>query len=124
LNIFFILTTQFIRPAGTTMEIPSGSTDPVKKQETMLTVNVSSEKIFYGEKSEEVTLAVLRERLQKENLAARPPHQRVVIVDAGKDVPYERYFQVITSVANAHGVIALVEDEGKGGNEEKAGGRP
>jgi biopolymer transport protein ExbD len=121
LNIFFILTTQFIRPAGTTMEIPSGSTDPAKKQETMLTINVSADKIFFGEKSEEVTLEGLRERLLKENLAARPEHQRIVVVDSGRDVPYERYFQVITSVANAHGVIALVEDEGQGGGERSEG---
>ena len=123
LNIFFILTTQFIRPAGSTMEIPSGSTDASKKQETMLTVNVSAERIFYGEKSEPMTLDGLRDRLLKENLRAKPPHQRVVIVDAGRDVPYERYFQIVTAVARAHGVIALVEHEERARSGE-AEGRP
>lgn len=119
LNIFFILTTQFIRPAGTTMEIPSGSADPANKQETLLTINVSPDRIFFGEKSEPLSFEELRERLMNENLGAKPPAQRVVIVDAGKDVPYERYFQVVTAVARAKGVIALVEQgeksEGGGG---------
>jgi biopolymer transport protein ExbD len=121
LNIFFILTTQFIRPAGSMMDIPSGTVDPSQKQERKLTVNVSPERLFYGEKSEEVSMEELRRRLQHENLLARPPAQRVVIVDAGKDVPYERYFQVLTAIAAANGVIALVEQEGKGG---EGGGRP
>jgi biopolymer transport protein ExbD len=119
LNIFFILTTQFIRPAGTTMDIPSGTVDPSQKQERKLTVNVSPDRLFYGEKSEEVSLEELRRRLRRENLLARPPAQRVVIVDAGKGVPYERYFQVLTAVAAANGVIALVEQDEKSGSGER-----
>jgi biopolymer transport protein ExbD len=122
MNIFFILTAEFMRPAGVNMQIPSGSADPGKRQDTILTINVSPEKVFYGEKNEPMTLEELRKRLLKENLRAKPPAQRVVIVDAGKDVPYERYFQVVTAVARAHGVIALVEQTEKG--EGGAGGRP
>ncbi|MCY3022777.1 MAG: biopolymer transporter ExbD [Planctomycetota bacterium] len=124
MNIFFILTAEFSRPAGTKMEIPSGSADPGKKQDTMLAINVSPEKIFYGEKSEPMTLEELRRRLFRENLRAKPPTQRVVIVDASKDVPYERYFQVVTAVARANGVIALVEQTEKGEAGTRTGGRP
>jgi biopolymer transport protein ExbD len=67
-----------------------------------------------------MTMNELRRRLIKENLRAKPPAQRVVILDAGKDVPYERYFQVVTAVARADGVIALVEQNEK----SDAGGRP
>lgn len=124
MNIFFILTAEFARPAGTKMQIPSGSADPGQKQDTVLTVNISPEKIFYGEKSEPMTIDELRRRLVKENLRAKPPAQRVVIVDTGKDVPYERYFQVVTAVARADGVIALVEPADKAESSGGTGGQP
>jgi biopolymer transport protein ExbD len=122
MNIFFILTAEFLRPAGMKMDIPSGSADPGNRQDTVLTINVSPERIFYGEKSEPMTIEELRKRLLRENLRAKPPAQRVVILDAGKDVPYERYFQVVTAVARANGIIALVEQTEKGGGGE--GGQP
>jgi len=116
LIIFFILTTQFVKPAGNNMSIPSGSTDPSKKQEKYLTINLSAEKILWDGK-DEMSLDDLRRRLLQENLKEKPPEQRVIILDAGRDVAYQRYFEVVTAIANADGVLALIEHE-----EKQAGG--
>ena len=110
LIIFFILTTTFVRVAGQKLEIPSGSSDPSKRQEKQLTVNLSATEIRYGEKSEQVTLDDLRALLLKEDFKSRKPGDRIVIIDAAPDVPYERYFRVVSAIANADGVLALLED--------------
>ncbi len=112
LIIFFILTTQFVKPAGNNMAIPSGSTDPSKKQEKYLTINLSADKILWDGK-DEMSLEELRRRLLQENFKDKPPEQRVIILDAGRDVPYQRYFEVVTAIAKADGVLALIEHEEK-----------
>ena len=57
-----------------------------------------------------MTLEELRVLLLKEDFRSRAPSDRMVILDAAKDVPYERYFQVVSVIANSDGVMALLED--------------
>jgi biopolymer transport protein ExbD len=111
LIIFFILTTTFTKTLGSSLEIPSGSADPAKKQEKQLTVSLAATEIRFGSKGTKVSMAELREALAAENLLARKPEQRIVILDSAANVPYERYFQVVMAVGDAGGVLALLEEE-------------
>ena len=111
LIIFFILTTTFIKPAGSKLDLPSGTAKSGEQNEKQFTVNLKQDEIRYGEKSKIVSIEQLRDILQNENFPLKPPDKRIVILDSAKDVTYERYFQVIMSVTNAGGVVALIEDE-------------
>lgn len=119
LIIFFILTTTFVRIAGSQMNIPAGASDPQRVQEKQLTVNLKPAEIRWGEESQVLTLPELRATLVKENLLARAPDKRIIIVDSAPEVPYEEYFQVVTAIAKAGGVIAIMDQE-----EEAKGGSP
>jgi len=113
LIIFFILTTTFVKPAGDKLEIPSGAPDPEKKHAKQLTITLTANDISYGSEGEKMTIEELRAALFAENFLAKPPDKRVVILDSAPDVPYERYFQVVMAIANADGVLALIEEEGE-----------
>jgi biopolymer transport protein ExbD len=111
LIIFFILTTTFVKPAGNKLDIPSGAPDPEKKHAKQLTITLTANDINYGPQGEEMTLEELRAALFSENFPAKPPDKRIVILESAPDVPYERYFQVVMTIANADGVLALIEEE-------------
>ncbi len=107
--IFFILTTSLEMNRGRRMQMPSGSSQATKEIPQQLTVNLKGRTIQYGEENEDMTIRELRRALQKENLAARPEEERVVILDSGPDVPYELYFQVVTAISRYDGILALVD---------------
>ena len=115
LIIFFILTTTFSSIMGREMTIPSGS-KPEKQDEKAIetkTVNISAHEIRYGtdENAPPLSFEALRDRLYREDFPGMATDtERTVIVDAAKDVPYERYFQVITAISSAGGLVAIVED--------------
>ncbi len=111
LLIFFILTTTMAKLAGEKLTIPSGSTDASKKQEKQITVGLKPGEIRYGEKSEPISLDELRGRLVKENLLAREPSKRAVILDSDPKVQYDEYFQVMMVIVKAGGVVALVDQD-------------
>ena len=112
LIIFFILTTTFVKPAGNKLDIPAGSPDPASQHDKQLTVTLTANEIHYGSRGETMTLDELRAALWRENFKARKPDQRVVILDSAPNVPYDTYFQVVMAIANADGVLALIEEEG------------
>jgi biopolymer transport protein ExbD len=113
LIIFFILTTTFVVPAGGKLDVPSASSDPSKAEEKQLTVTLAGREIHYGPQGEKVTLERLRAALLEQNFRAKPPGQRIVIVNSTPDVPYELYFEVVMAIHGADGVLALLEDEEK-----------
>lgn len=111
LLIFFILTTTMAKMAGEKLTIPSGSSDASKKQDKQATIGLKPGEIRYGEKSELITLADLRNRLAQEAFLAKDPAQRVVILDSDPRVLYDEYYQVVMAIARAGGVVALVDQE-------------
>ncbi|MBM4042345.1 MAG: biopolymer transporter ExbD [Planctomycetes bacterium] len=113
LIFFFILTTTFILPAGSKLDIPAASADPEKAEDKQLTVTLAGEDIHYGPEGEKVTLEELRRSLFGRNFRAKPPDKRIVIVNAKPDVPYELYFDVVMAIHHADGVLALLEEEEK-----------
>lgn len=108
LIIFFILTTTFTRLMGSRITIPSGTSDQEKKpEEKAPTVGLTRERILFNE--DEMTLDQLRGKLMKMGLSSREEDQRIIILESAPDVRFERYYQVITAISSADGVLALVE---------------
>jgi biopolymer transport protein ExbD len=111
LIIFFILTTTFIKPAGSKVEIPSGASDPEKKTDQDLTLSLTGDAIHYGARGTEMSVDELRAALMRENFPAKPEDKRIVVVNSGPDVPYDLYFKVVMAIDNAGGILALIEEE-------------
>jgi len=121
LIIFFILTTSIVRIAGQELDIPTGEQSREKSEEKTQTIHIANTRIHYGEAKDapQVSLIELRERLLQADLRNKPePKDRIVIVDSTRDVPYELYFQVVSAISDAGGILALVEEveEGKKGD--------
>ena len=115
LIIFFILTTTLARPWGRTVDMPSAATPPQeqKQQSDTPTVNLMRDRITIaegGEGEKEVTMNELRQYLWKKNFPKMDDKHKSVSVETADDVPYERYYQVVTAIAAAGGVVAILTD--------------
>ena len=114
LIIFFVLTTTFEKATGRAVDIPSASPPEQQVQEEEKktpTVNIMADRILFGmgeaeSAGEQVSLAELKMRLLR---LALPEKDRMVVVEMADDVVWDRYFKVVTTVAEAGGVVALVE---------------
>ena len=115
LIIFFILTTTLARPWGRTVDMPSAATPPQeqKQESDTPTVNLMRDRITIaegGEGEKEVTMNELRQYLWKKNFPKMDDKHKSVSVETSDDVPYERYYQVVTAIAAAGGVVAILTD--------------
>jgi biopolymer transport protein ExbD len=119
LIIFFVLTTTFEKAVGRIVDIPSAAPPERQVQEEEKktpTVNVMADRILFGMGENEnagdpVSLAELKSRLLELALPAKPENDRIVIVELAEDVVWDRYFKVVTTVAEAGGVVAIMEEE-------------
>ena len=119
LIIFFVLTTTFEKATGRAVDIPSAAPpeQQVQAEEKKTpTVNVLEDRILFGmgegeEAGEPVSLAELKSRLLKLALPVKPEKDRMVVVELAEDVVWDRYFKVVTTIAEAGGVVAIVEEE-------------
>ena len=114
LIIFFILTTSLNRPMGRIIDMPSTSTpDQQKSNATTPSVNILADRIMFVEgegTGKEVTLSELRADLMSRGLAAASESDRMVLLEVAPEVPYERYFQVITMISEAGGIVAMLTE--------------
>ena len=115
LIIFFILTTTLARPWGRTVDMPSAATPPQEQREQSdtPTVNLMRDRITIaegGDGEKEVTMNELRQFLWKKNFPKMDDKHKSVSVETSDDVPYERYYQVVTAIAAAGGVVAILTD--------------
>ena len=115
LIIFFILTTTLARPWGRQVDMPSAATPSQRqKQESDTpTINLLPDRITVSEgdrEGREMTMNELRQFLWKQNFPARDEKRRTVSVETANEVSYERYYQVVTAIAAAGGVVAILTD--------------
>jgi biopolymer transport protein ExbD len=109
LIIFFILTTTLEQFTGTRLDIPAGVEKEDQEKAEQLTINVARDTIHIGEEGRLVTLEGLKQALADARLSDRAPNERVVLVDTREDVPFDRYYKVVTLIANSGGVMGLVK---------------
>ena len=114
LIIFFILTTSFVRPLGQEVSIPQTETPENREvDEQTPSVNVTANTIRFGETEdsmEEITLERLRDKLFQMNLMNAENQDRMIVLEVADEVTYERYFQVVTLISDAGGIVAIVEE--------------
>jgi len=115
LIIFFILTTSLVRPFGRPMDMPSSAKPPEEQQQKSdtPTVRITADKLVFseGEKKErELSMNELRNELWARKFPEKTEKQRSVVVETSDDVSYERYYQVVTSIAAAGGVVAVMTE--------------
>ena len=117
LIIFFVLTTTFEKMSGRAVDIPSAAPpeQQVQKEDKKTpTVNILADRILFGmdkSEGESVSLSELKVRLMKLGLGAKAEKERVVIVEMAEDVNWDRYFKVVTTIAETGGVVAIVEGD-------------
>ena len=116
LIIFFILTTSMAHPWGRKVDMPSASTPPQQQrtESDTPTVNIFADRITLAEgssgKDREVTMDELRSFLWKQDFRSKDEKHRSVTIETADDVPYERYYNVATSIAETGGVVAILGD--------------
>jgi len=114
LIIFFILTTTFLRPVGQEVSIPQAQTPENREVDDRTpSVNLLADKILFGEDEanmEEITLEALRSTLFRMNLREAEDQDRMIVLEVGEAVTWEQYFQVVTLISDAGGIVALVEE--------------
>jgi biopolymer transport protein ExbD len=118
LIIFFILTTSIMRPTGREVAIPQAQT-PQNKQvdDKTPSVNVLPDKLLFGQDEasmKDISMDGLRVELSKLNLLNAADNDRMIVLEVGDDVDYDRYYKVVTLISEAGGIVALVEDDSKG----------
>ena len=117
LIIFFVLTTTFEKMSGRAVDIPSAAPpeQQVQKEDKKTpTVNILADRILFGmdkSEGESVSLSEFKVRLMKLGLGAKSEKERVVIVEMAEDVNWDRYFKVVTTIAETGGVVAIVEGD-------------
>ncbi|MBQ7721608.1 MAG: biopolymer transporter ExbD [Kiritimatiellae bacterium] len=115
LIIFFILTTSLAHPFGKLLQMPSAATpeDNSQKAPKIPTINLMADRIVYteGEGAErEITPNELHAELLGKNLHSKPQNDRLVMLEVAEEVAYQRYYEVVTMVSEAGGVVAMIGD--------------
>lgn len=114
LIIFFILTTSIVRSTGQEVELPQAQTPENKKVDDKTpTVNLLEDKILFGEDEEnmdEISIDALRADLLARNLREAEESERMVVLEVGEDVAYDRYFKTVSMISDVGGIIAIVEE--------------
>lgn len=108
LIIFFILATTLVKTHGFSTDFPSGekSDEPAEKTPSVV---IQADRVTLNDKP--VDLATLRKELHALKLAERQGEEKVVLLEAPADVPYQRYFETMAAISEAGGVICIVREE-------------
>ncbi len=112
LIIFFILATTLQKQTGFTSDLPAGEKSEQPAEKTT-TVNLKDRNILLNDKP--VDIAQLKARLAEMELADKAdPQDRVILLEASGAVDWQNYFQVMSSINDAGGVVAIVRELSEG----------
>ena len=114
LIIFFIVTTTLVRPMGRLIDIPSAASDEKNEERKNLTVTVMVDKMLFGRdeaSQKQTSLPAFRAELAGMKLAGKAEQDRMIVVNLEDDVPYESFYEVVTAISQADGIVTLVEEE-------------
>jgi biopolymer transport protein ExbD len=110
LIIFFIVATTLQKTTGITSNIPSGEKSEQQAKKTTI-VNINDRTIMINDKA--VTVDELRAELKAMELAAKEGDDKIVLLETKGNVVYQDYFEVMSTISAAGGVIALVKEDKK-----------
>lgn len=109
LLIYFFLATTLIQISGVVTEIPSGEKAETESETETATVQLKGDRIFFDDIP--VDIKQLRQQLAKLNLHRKVGDDKVVMLEAGRNVEYQNYFDVMASISAAGGVTAILQEE-------------
>jgi len=110
LIIFFILATSIQRFAGFQAEIPSAErSQETEKTEKMPSVIVRGGGVMLNDKP--VDMEQLRAGLLALKLPSKPEGQRVVVVETSGRISYQTYFEVMSAISAAGGIMGILSEE-------------
>lgn len=110
LNIYFILVTSLQQLYGFMAAIPAA--DKVQTGSTAdqaPTVQLHSSIITMNEQN--MTLDEFRVKLSTMNLPLKKDDAKVVVIEATGTVPYQQYFEVMSAITKAGGIVGIVKEE-------------
>ena len=112
LIIFFIIATTMDKMIGFVTDIPAGEKSDAQTAETP-TIQLLPDRVVFNK--EDVDMPTLRKRLSGLKLAqAQDEEGRIVLLEAKGNVDYQSYFETMSAISKAGGVVAIVkEDEDK-----------
>ncbi len=108
LLIYFFLAATLIQISGVVTEIPSGEKAETESETETATVQLKGDLVFFDDKR--VDMKQLRTRLAKLNLHKKADDDKVVLLEASRDVTYQNYFDVMASISAAGGVTAILQE--------------
>jgi biopolymer transport protein ExbD len=111
LIIFFILVTSLTQIAGIVTDIPSGQKAEAKSEKTNI-VSIHNGEIALNDA--ELSVESLRKKLKGLKLEKKKGDEKIIMLEATGKVAYQQYYEVMTSITAAGGVIAIVQDAGEG----------
>ncbi len=110
LIIFFILVTSLEKFAGFNAALPAGDTTAETQADEMPTVKINEGQIFYEDAN--ITIEDLQTKLAALDLASKPSEEdKIVIIEATGQVPYQIYYEVMAAISSAKGVVGIVKEE-------------
>jgi biopolymer transport protein ExbD len=108
LIVFFLLTTTLHHREGFMTDIPAGEVGDPSEEDTMPTVTLHEDQILWDDNV--VTVAELRQHLLDLRLRERSEEERIVILQAVGEVPYQPYFELMALIASSGGVVTIVRE--------------
>jgi biopolymer transport protein ExbD len=110
LIIFFIVATTLQKTTGITANVPSGEKSEQQAKKTMI-VNINDRTILINDKA--VTVDELRAELKGMQFDTKEGDDKIVLLETKGNVVYQDYFEVISTISTAGGVVALVKEDKK-----------
>jgi len=110
LIIFFILTTSIRRLTGFQADIPSAErANQSQQMEKMPSLKLTGGNMTWNDQPVDANL--LRAKLAELQLASRAESERVIVVEASGRVPYQQYFEALSAISGAGGVVGILSEE-------------
>jgi biopolymer transport protein ExbD len=108
LIIFFLVTMSLQETAGFQTDIPAGETEQ-KKQEKTPSISLHKQQIRFND--DPVTISQLKTNLKKLDLKSKTGDQKIILMNATDNVPYQNYFETMSIISAAGGTVAIVRED-------------
>lgn len=110
LIIFFILTTTFEKFMGNTVDIPSGAPGTESSEDKQNTIIMDANKIHFNEEEKNLSIVELQLKLNSLKLGTQTDNmKKMILVESSDTVIYDSYFKVINAIAEAGGILAIID---------------
>lgn len=109
LIIFFIVTTSIRKLTGFTADIPAAQKSEQQQLDKIPVVKIHDQSVMY--KDTAITIDGLRATLRQLNLPGRSGNDRIILLEATGKVDYQHYFEVMSAISAAGGIVGVVSEE-------------